>query len=76
MNGNGYTQGDISGSLELPRTTGEQRSAFSVSPPSYVHGFSLTTVIIVNRIMPVKSDSKPMRPDAIETSAKFVITRP
>ena len=70
----GYNQGNGSASLTLQSRSLMPKPAIAVS--DYVHRFSLTTVIIVNRIMPVNNESKPMRPDAIEMSARLVITRP
>ena len=72
----GYSQGNANASLSSQSASFKPNPSLSVAGLDYFHRRSLITVIIVNSIMPVKSDSNPMRPDAIEMSAKFVTTRP
>ena len=71
-----YNQDNGSASLALQSATSQPTASHSIGVSEYPYRFSLTTVIIVNRIIPVNNESKPMSPDAIETSARFVITRP
>ncbi len=72
----GSAQGDANPNLSSRGASFRPTPSLSVGAQPYVHSFSLTTVISVNRMMPVNNESKPMRPDAMETSAKFVTTRP